>query len=160
MVQRILLTLEIDDSALDTAQAKADKLIATLKEAEGLMAKRTQVNQQAQDGNFRDLWQEAFDKGLVAIPPPEQPQTKEKPPEGGKSTGNVEVKDWTPPEGYGSCAHAWDANFWKKAAESDNFVERLVIARTLAKKATADAADNAVDDAIKRTAQAMFKPPD
>lgn len=36
MVQKILLTLEIDDSALDAAQAKADKPIATLKQAEVL----------------------------------------------------------------------------------------------------------------------------
>lgn len=36
MVQKILLTLEIDDSALDAAQAKADKLIATLREAKAL----------------------------------------------------------------------------------------------------------------------------
>ena len=36
MVQKILLTLEIDDAALDAAQAKADKLIATLKQAEAL----------------------------------------------------------------------------------------------------------------------------
>ena len=34
MVQKILLQMEIDDAALDAAQAKADKLIATLKEAE------------------------------------------------------------------------------------------------------------------------------
>lgn len=36
MTQKILLTLEIDDAALGAAQAKADKLIATLKEAETL----------------------------------------------------------------------------------------------------------------------------
>ena len=37
MVQKILLQLEIDDAALDAAQAKADKLIATLKEAQERM---------------------------------------------------------------------------------------------------------------------------
>ena len=37
MVQRISLKLEIDDSELDAAQAKADKLVATLKEAQERM---------------------------------------------------------------------------------------------------------------------------
>ena len=37
VVQKILLQLEIDDAALDAAQAKADKLIATLKEAQERM---------------------------------------------------------------------------------------------------------------------------
>lgn len=37
MVQRISLKLEIDDSELDAAQAKADKLVATLKEAQDRM---------------------------------------------------------------------------------------------------------------------------
>lgn len=39
MVQKILLQLEIDDASLDTAQAKADKLVATLKEAEEISAR-------------------------------------------------------------------------------------------------------------------------
>lgn len=37
MTQKMLLTIELDDAALDTAQAKADKLIATIKEAEERM---------------------------------------------------------------------------------------------------------------------------
>lgn len=39
MVQKIMLALEINDDALDAAQAKADKLVETLREAERLMAK-------------------------------------------------------------------------------------------------------------------------
>lgn len=163
MVQKVLLQIEIDDANLDAAQVKADKLVATLNKAEEIAAR------------------------LAA---------KEKPPESGKTckgAGNVEVKDWTPPDGYGSCAHAWDANIWKQAADAarrgdtldllslsskgsglnadlakalagqatttGDFIQRLVIARTLAKKATADAVDKAVDDAITRTAQDIFKPP-
>lgn len=37
MVQRISLKLEIDDAELDAAQAKTDKLVATIKEAEERM---------------------------------------------------------------------------------------------------------------------------
>lgn len=57
MVQKILLTMEIDDSAidktqaktdkltatLDAAQAKGDKLVATLKEAEEIMRRITLI---------------------------------------------------------------------------------------------------------------------
>ena len=39
MVQKILLQMEIDDAQLDAAQAKADKLIASLKEAEDRMGR-------------------------------------------------------------------------------------------------------------------------
>lgn len=45
MVQKILLTVEIDDSALDSAQAKADKLIATLAEIEQRLAKPAEIRQ-------------------------------------------------------------------------------------------------------------------
>ena len=39
MIQKIMLALEINDEALDKAQAKADKLVATLQQAEALQAK-------------------------------------------------------------------------------------------------------------------------
>ena len=39
MIQKIMLALEINDEALDKAQAKVDKLIATLQQAEALQAK-------------------------------------------------------------------------------------------------------------------------
>lgn len=39
MIQKIMLALEINDEALDKAQAKADKLIATLQQAETLQTK-------------------------------------------------------------------------------------------------------------------------
>ena len=39
MIQKIMLALEINDEALDKAQAKVDKLIATLQQAETLQAK-------------------------------------------------------------------------------------------------------------------------
>ena len=39
MVQKILLQFEIDDSQLDQAQAKVDKLISSLERAEALMTK-------------------------------------------------------------------------------------------------------------------------
>ena len=39
MVQKFLLTPEINDKVLDKAQAKANKLVETLREAERLMAK-------------------------------------------------------------------------------------------------------------------------
>lgn len=37
MIQKIMLALEINDEALDKAQAKVDKLIQSLEYAEGLM---------------------------------------------------------------------------------------------------------------------------
>lgn len=37
MIQKMSLKLEIDDAELDAVQAKADKLIATLKEAQERM---------------------------------------------------------------------------------------------------------------------------
>ncbi len=49
MVQKILLTLEIDDAALDAAQAKADKLIATLREAEEISVRLAQIKGNADD---------------------------------------------------------------------------------------------------------------
>ncbi len=39
MIQKIMFALEINDTALDQAQAKADKLVETLREAEHLMTK-------------------------------------------------------------------------------------------------------------------------
>ena len=39
MTEKISLTLDIDDSQLDAAQAKAVKLVETLREAERLIAK-------------------------------------------------------------------------------------------------------------------------
>lgn len=70
MVQKILLTLEIDDAALDAAQAKADKLIATLKEAEAL----THALENAVAIDCAD-----FADRLAAV----RALAKEKPPEGG-----------------------------------------------------------------------------
>ena len=184
MIQKMLVTLEIDDSALDAAQAKADKLELTLKKIQERIDMLAGVEPQSSDAETRraiirweddidkvvasakpappaddkihKLWQEAFEKGLVAIPPPEQSQVKEKPPEGGKSTGNVEVKDWTPPEGYGSCAHAWDANFWKQAAESNDFYHRLATVKALAAKTN----NPAIDEVINNVVRDIFKPPD
>ena len=66
MVQKMLITLEIDDSALDAAQAKADKLIATLKEAERLMTPAV-----PEPSDVCELWLAAFEKGLIDMPPPE-----------------------------------------------------------------------------------------
>ena len=75
MTQKILLTIEIDDSQLDKAQAKVDKLIESLEYAEGLMD----------------------EIGIFANPPVEIPDwntfkcnlpAKEKPPEGGERNQN------------------------------------------------------------------------
>ena len=73
MVQKMLITLEIDDGALDAAQAKADKLIATLKEAEERIAS---VNKKLAVAE----WTHIQATNLA----------KEKPPEGGKTCKCVE----------------------------------------------------------------------
>lgn len=39
MTQKIILQLEIDDSQLDQAQAKVDKLVASLKQVDELKAR-------------------------------------------------------------------------------------------------------------------------
>ena len=39
MTQKIILQLEIDDNQLDQAQAKVDKLVATLKQVDELKAR-------------------------------------------------------------------------------------------------------------------------
>lgn len=44
MVNKIMIALEVNDSALDAAQAKADKLVETLERAEALMSKLDGVN--------------------------------------------------------------------------------------------------------------------
>lgn len=79
MVQKISLTLEIDDSALDAAQAKADKLIATLKEAEAL----TDALENAVAIDCDD-----FAERLATV----KALAKEKPPEGGKSTDEMAAR--------------------------------------------------------------------
>ena len=80
MIQKILLTIEIDDSALDQAQAKADKLIATIKEAEELMTKLNRFYNPVFD-EMPDIpdW-DAFTRSLSAP----LRELKEKPPEGGE----------------------------------------------------------------------------
>lgn len=70
MTQKILLTLEIDDSALDAAQAKADKLVATLKEAEALTCALE---------NAVAIDHDNFAERLAAV----KALANEKPPEGG-----------------------------------------------------------------------------
>ena len=49
MVQKILVTLEIDDTALDVAQIKANQLVATLCEAEERMARIIAMSANARD---------------------------------------------------------------------------------------------------------------
>lgn len=85
MTQKILLTIEIDDAALDAAQAKADKLIATLKEAED----RTE--------RLKALFIEMGE--LMA-----EVAAQEKPPEGGK--------EHVSPDSYKEHPHAWNPNSW------------------------------------------------
>ena len=106
MTQKILLTLEIDDAALDTAQAKADKLIATLKEAEALAC--ALENAVAIDcDDFADRLAAA--KTLA----------QEKPPEGGK--------DFVSPDSYREHPHAWDATPYAEAQRqfAQKFAQRM-----------------------------------
>ena len=78
MTQKILLTLEIDDAALDAAQAKADKLEFTLNKIQVRLDMLAGVDPKTpEDEAQRKIirWLDGLDK-IVS-------QAQEKPPEGG-----------------------------------------------------------------------------
>lgn len=56
MIQKIMLALEINDDALDQAQAKADKLVETLREAEHLMTKLNNLAEQRGRDTNNSWW--------------------------------------------------------------------------------------------------------
>lgn len=160
MVQKVLLQIEIDDANLDAAQVKADKLVATLNKAEEIAARLTAKEKTLSKADIGKLWKEAYEKGLVAIPPPEPndgdkfdpkafmrgtvkymhdsavAQAKEKPPEGGKTC------ERTPP----------DPELLRKAQER-------VDARKRGSDDSADIFCATLDKVIRCVAQDIFKPP-
>lgn len=78
MVQKIPLTLEIDDAALDAAQAKADKLEFTLQKIQTRLDMLAGVDPKTPEDEARRKiirWRDGLDKIIS--------QAKEKPPEGG-----------------------------------------------------------------------------
>lgn len=80
MTQKILLTIEIDDAALDAAQAKADKLEFTLKKIQTRLDMLAEVDPKTlEDEAQRKIihWINGLDKIIL--------QAQEKPPEGGNS---------------------------------------------------------------------------
>lgn len=84
----MVIKLEIDDAALNAAQAKADKLIATLKEA----GDRTE--------RLKELFIEMGE--LMA-----EVAAQEKPPEGGK--------EHVSPDSYREHPHAWNPTLYAEA---------------------------------------------
>lgn len=85
---------------------------------------------------IQKLWKEAFEKGLVAVPPPEQSSAKEKPPEGGKTC------ERTPP----------DPELLRKA-------QARVDARKRGSDDSVDILCATLDKVIRCVAQDIFKPP-
>lgn len=80
MTQKILLTLEIDDAALDAAQAKADKLEFTLKKIQTRLDMLAGVDAKTPEEEARRKiirWRDDLYKIIL--------QAQEKPPEGGNS---------------------------------------------------------------------------
>ena len=106
MTQKILLTLEIDDAALDAAQAKADKLVATLKEAEALACALE---------NAVAIDVDDFADRIAAA----KTLTQEKPPEGGK--------EHVSPDSYREHPHAWNPTLYAEAERqfAQKFVQRM-----------------------------------
>ena len=84
MTQKILLTPETDDSQLDQAQTRVDKLVATLKEAEELITKLVRFHNPVFDEAFDIPDWDAFKRSLSEPSKWE----KEKPPEGGERNLN------------------------------------------------------------------------
>lgn len=82
MTQKILLTLEIDDAALDAAQTKADKLEFTLENIQTRLDMLAGVDPKTPEDEARRKiirWRDGLAKIVL--------QAQEKPPEGGNSIG-------------------------------------------------------------------------
>ena len=99
MVQRIPIKIEIDDAALDAAQAKADKLEFTLEKIRVRLDMLAGVAPKTPEDEARRKlirWLDGLDK-IVS-------QAQEKPPEDGK--------EHVSPDSYREHPHAWNPNSW------------------------------------------------